>query len=258
VRLAFAVAAHLETEILLIDEVLAVGDIAFQRKCLDKMHDVAEAGRTVLFVSHHMPSIESLCDRAIVLSAGGVECDGPTSRAIGQYLAAVRSAAGTPVMSRRTGTGEVRMASVRPSDPSFDPAEPKRLTLTMAKNDFGADYFISAHIVDEMGSIVAQCDSRLTDTWLPGGAEQTAEFILESPWLRPGEYRVDTFICAAGVLDGWEGACAFTVSPALPYKVVANDEAMAHGQTLASFSFATGGQAADAAGRARAEATNDP
>jgi len=70
VRLAFAVAAHLEPEILLVDEVLAVGDIAFQKKCLGKMGDVAKGGRTVLFVSHNMGTILNLCPRGIVLDSG--------------------------------------------------------------------------------------------------------------------------------------------------------------------------------------------
>lgn len=86
-RLAFAVAAHLETEILLVDEVLAVGDAAFQQKCLGKMGDVAEAGRTVLFVSHNMAAISALCPRTIQLAGGRVVADGRTPGVIRQYLA---------------------------------------------------------------------------------------------------------------------------------------------------------------------------
>ena len=69
-RLAFAVAAHLEPEILLVDEVLAVGDMRFQRKCMDKMQDVGQHGRTVLFVSHNMPAITRLCQRAVLFEEG--------------------------------------------------------------------------------------------------------------------------------------------------------------------------------------------
>jgi lipopolysaccharide transport system ATP-binding protein len=93
VRLAFAVAAHLEPEILIVDEVLAVGDAAFQRKCINKMQDVSKTGRTVLFVSHNMPAIAALCSRAIMLSAGSVLMDGSTHEVIGRYL---NSDAGTP------------------------------------------------------------------------------------------------------------------------------------------------------------------
>jgi lipopolysaccharide transport system ATP-binding protein len=86
VRLAFAVAAHLEPEILIIDEVLAVGDLAFQKKCLGKMGEVARSGRTVLFVSHHMPSILGLCPTAILLEAGQIAFRGPSSTAIERYM----------------------------------------------------------------------------------------------------------------------------------------------------------------------------
>ncbi|WP_159475690.1 polysaccharide ABC transporter ATP-binding protein [Dyadobacter sp. 3J3] len=87
VRLAFAVAAHLEPEILVIDEVLAVGDVEFQRKCLDKMKDVSQnEGRTVLFVSHNLTSVKSLCPKSIFLKNGKLEYQGETDLAIKQYL----------------------------------------------------------------------------------------------------------------------------------------------------------------------------
>lgn len=84
-RLAFAVAAHLEPEILLVDEVLAVGDAAFQAKCLGKMGEVSDGGRTVLFVSHNMGAITRLCKRSVWLDEGGVAFDGPSNRAVGRY-----------------------------------------------------------------------------------------------------------------------------------------------------------------------------
>lgn len=100
VRLAFAVAAHLETEILLVDEVLAVGDVSFQKKCTGKMSQVASGGRTVLFVSHNLAAVESLCDRTLLLQAGKVVADGPTVEVIGQYL-----------MGRETLTGDIDLTS---------------------------------------------------------------------------------------------------------------------------------------------------
>lgn len=87
VRLAFSVAAHLEPEILIIDEVLAVGDVEFQRKCLGKMEDVAGQGRTVLFVSHNMAAVKSLCNRGLVLSEGSIIFDGKVEDAVHSYLA---------------------------------------------------------------------------------------------------------------------------------------------------------------------------
>jgi lipopolysaccharide transport system ATP-binding protein len=86
VRLAFAVAAHLEPEILIVDEVLAVGDAEFQKKCLGKMKDVSKEGRTVIFVSHNMSAVKSLCDRAILLEKGEIVFTGETDRAVSRYL----------------------------------------------------------------------------------------------------------------------------------------------------------------------------
>ena len=87
VRLGFAVAAHLEPEILIVDEVLAVGDAEFRRKCLEKMQDVSEGGRTVLFVSHNMHAIRELCQRGILLDGGKIVHRGPTDEVVDKYLA---------------------------------------------------------------------------------------------------------------------------------------------------------------------------
>lgn len=102
-RLAFAVAAHLEPEILLVDEVLAVGDIAFQKKCLGKMDDVSRQGRTVLFVSHQMNQIRRLCGRCIWLNQGEVMEAGPTADVCGRYEASFMDAASTQGAARSPG-----------------------------------------------------------------------------------------------------------------------------------------------------------
>src|SRR5881398_3340272 len=86
VRLAFAVAAHLEPEILLVDEVLAVGDAEFQRRCLGRMQEFGASGRTVLFVSHNMQAVARLCQRALLLDGGRVVRDGPSAEVVAQYL----------------------------------------------------------------------------------------------------------------------------------------------------------------------------
>lgn len=88
VRLAFSVAAHLEAEILFVDEVLAVGDSAFQKKCLNKMQDIGNYGRTIIFVSHNMQALTRLCPRAILLQDGRVAADGPSYKVVNQYLSA--------------------------------------------------------------------------------------------------------------------------------------------------------------------------
>ncbi len=86
VRLAFAVAAHLETEIMVVDEVLAVGDEAFQKKCLGKMEDIAQAGRTVLFVSHNMAAISRMTERCVVMDSGSISFNGATGESIEYYI----------------------------------------------------------------------------------------------------------------------------------------------------------------------------
>jgi lipopolysaccharide transport system ATP-binding protein len=85
-RLAFAVAAHLDPDIILVDEVLAVGDARFQEKCLNKMHDVSQQGRTVLFVSHNMPAVARLCERVILIVAGTVGMEGTSAQVLSAYL----------------------------------------------------------------------------------------------------------------------------------------------------------------------------
>jgi len=114
VRLAFAVAAHLQPEILLVDEVLAVGDIGFQRKCIGRMEDVSQAGRTILFVSHNMAMIEALCPRAILLKDGMQTIEGPTETVIAAYMNELQVYRNTNLRDRvdRKGTGEIRFTEV--------------------------------------------------------------------------------------------------------------------------------------------------
>jgi lipopolysaccharide transport system ATP-binding protein len=114
VRLAFAVAAHLEPEILLVDEVLAVGDAAFQKKCLGKMGNVVQEGRTVLFVSHNMAAIASLCTRGILLDSGRVKLSSSPQSVIEEYLSKARTDAGVPLSERkdRRGNGRLRFTDV--------------------------------------------------------------------------------------------------------------------------------------------------
>jgi lipopolysaccharide transport system ATP-binding protein len=114
VRLAFAVAAHLDPEILLVDEVLAVGDAAFQKKCLGKMSEVAQSGRTVLFVSHNMAAIRKLCTRAVLLDAGSVFSEGDPGRTVDDYLGSGQcDIVDIGSRSDRQGTGDMKFVSVR-------------------------------------------------------------------------------------------------------------------------------------------------
>lgn len=114
VRLAFAVAAHLEPEILVVDEVLAVGDSEFQKKCMGKMQDVANGGRTVLFVSHNMAAVESLCSRAVLMKQGQLVDQGHPSPLIEKYLAERKEDNTEALLSeaRRSGTGKIRLRKI--------------------------------------------------------------------------------------------------------------------------------------------------
>jgi len=116
VRLGFAVAAHLDPEILLVDEVLAVGDAEFQKKCLGKMEEVSKGGRTILFVSHNMAAVQALCSRALVLSEGRILKDGNTEKAISLYMGAISHLeAETDLLERkeRQGEGPLRFSRFR-------------------------------------------------------------------------------------------------------------------------------------------------
>jgi len=123
VRLAFAVAAHMEPDILIVDEVLAVGDTAFQKKCLGKMGDVSsQEGRTVLFVSHNMETVQALCQRAILMESGRVVAQGQTDEIINQYLRSMQMlmdpSSGTAIEQRedRGGNGSARIVSLSIED----------------------------------------------------------------------------------------------------------------------------------------------
>jgi len=114
VRLAFAVAAHLEPDILLVDEVLTVGDMAFQKKCLGKMGDIAGEGRTVIFVSHNMPAVKSLCHRAILIDHGAIEHAGPTAEVVQHYLVGnAQSSSKIWAESERPGNHSCKLEAIK-------------------------------------------------------------------------------------------------------------------------------------------------
>jgi lipopolysaccharide transport system ATP-binding protein len=126
VRLAFSVAAHLEPEILIVDEVLAVGDVAFQRKCLNKMEDVRAHGRTILFVSHNMQAVTRLCERAILVSHGAIQKDGAASAIAGAYLLSSLSSKTRRVWTdplSAPGDATVRLRGIRARNESGDTLE---------------------------------------------------------------------------------------------------------------------------------------
>jgi lipopolysaccharide transport system ATP-binding protein len=162
VRLAFAVAAHLEPEILLVDEVLAVGDAAFQQKCIGKMGAVATEGRTVFFVSHNLPSILSLCERAILFDSGKTTYHGPVREVVSRY---VRSSMCGPMVNLTVadhhvaGDGSARITSVRIESASGEAAirRAARLKITLWYRSEGPlrrpNFVVSIHDFDTRTAI---------------------------------------------------------------------------------------------------------
>ncbi len=199
-RLAFGVAAHLEPEILVIDEVLAVGDTAFQKKCLGKMEQVSKTGRTVLFVSHNMQAIRALCSRCILLSQGTMKKDGPTSQIIALYNDEMRQAeinANTSVhnSSFRRGDGSVRFEKIAIEDASgnqrfnFDYGETVRFRL--GYRVFSDVKKMDAYIALRGGvTNETLTDARYAISQSTLAAGTTGEVVIEFPnlALRPGEF----------------------------------------------------------------------
>jgi lipopolysaccharide transport system ATP-binding protein len=238
VRLAFAVAAHLEPEILIVDEVLAVGDAAFQKKCLGKMRDVATGGRTVLFVSHNMQAVSVLCSRALLIEGGTVAHDGGIQDTIDLYMAPEKgSAVGAADPEKRLGSGDYRYTAAQPEKDCFEGSEEKSVAfeLRRRKQRVGK-MWLSAHVVDADGLVLAQCDSRLIGTMADDCERLTGRFRFSTPWLKPGRYRMDLVICANGILvDLWEGACSIIISPVLPYPYSLSEDGTKLGRVFSDF-----------------------
>ena len=160
VRLAFAVAAFLEPEILIIDEVLAVGDARFQKKCMDKMKEVGQHGRTVLFVSHNMPAVTRLCSRTILLNGGKIQADGPSDRIVSAYMYAGRATKGERKwddMMESPGDEVVRLRSVRVKTKEdqvtevVDISQPVNIEVEYEVLLGGFEFQVYCHVMNEEG-----------------------------------------------------------------------------------------------------------
>jgi lipopolysaccharide transport system ATP-binding protein len=239
IRLAFSVAAHLEAEIMAIDEVLAVGDVDFQNKCLQKMREVAQSGRTVLFVSHQVQTVRALCASAIYLERGRLMLHGQVDQALDMYLQSYRQQSIESVdASRRPGSGDLRFSVARIQKEVYLPCDEKIIEFSVSSSpEFVGNYWVSCHLNDQDGVVVALCDSRLVGFWLDGQQPQQAALTIRGPWLKPGRYTVDLFLCKSGVLDAWIGAAMFTVLPVLPYPKVTAEEPIPRGVVLGDFDY---------------------
>jgi len=225
VRLAFAVAAHLEGEIMLIDEVLAVGDAEFQRRCLGKIEDVSEQGRTIVFVSHNMAAVRRLCDRAYLLDRGRIATSGPTSEVIGTYMSiagAVQDGGVAHVGPHvdRSGTGQAHIVRVALLDPATDaPVDQLRigqpLTIAVGVNVFAPvpDAVVEIGIAFDDGVRVATAlslDGGDARDLRPGSYEARADLDVA---ILPGDYVIDVVIrtLAGTPIDNIEHVLRFSV-----------------------------------------------
>jgi lipopolysaccharide transport system ATP-binding protein len=226
VRLAFSVAAHLEPEVLVVDEVLAVGDAAFQRKCLARMTAVVDEGRTVLFVSHNMAVLQGLCNRGIVLQNGRVVADTSVEEATTVYLRTLETMQGVPLTDRtgRRGWHELRLRDL--TIEGENPALPVS-TGHPATFSFGFDGLeelppnpgvaLSFTIYNDLGQPIATFDSSLS-----AAGDETHDRpdviicrVDELP-LTPGRYRIDVSLRGGGHLqDEIQGASWFDVEQGL-------------------------------------------
>jgi lipopolysaccharide transport system ATP-binding protein len=226
VRLAFAVAAHLEPEILIVDEVLAVGDAAFQKKCLGKMGDVTQEGRTVLFVSHNMAAVQSLCSRAIVLNNGVIVAGGTATTAVSSYLKMMEGPSCQDLSSRtdRHGKGQIKLAQVE-----IATGDDNSATLVTGRPARFAFYTTTARagmscsftIYDQFGQRVTFFDSALHGQEdLVNPEEGNTKFLCEIDEfpLLPGRYRLNAAIMLNGeVQDHIEAAAFLEVEPGNAY-----------------------------------------
>jgi lipopolysaccharide transport system ATP-binding protein len=226
VRLAFAVAAHLEPEILLVDEVLSVGDATFQRRSLAKMNEVAREGRTVIFVSHNLGTIRTLCERGILLERGTVVTDAPAGEAIDKYLQLLERAASDDLLERTDrdarGEGKTRIRSVAITDLESGQRDvvmggrAAKITVEVTEAMAGLDCRLL--LVNSLGLAVTRLDSEVS---APADVRDsspgtTIECELDPLPLMPGRYRIDARVNSGDqVQDGLDGAAYFDVEPGI-------------------------------------------
>jgi len=221
-RLAFSVAAHLEPEILIVDEVLSVGDLAFQEKCLGRMESVAGEGRTVLFVSHNLTAVSSLCPRSMLLASGEKVVEGPTRDVIAEYVRSVQRDVGTNLADRadRSGNGGLRFVEVgfESEGESIDsPATGQDFEVVMryesADGQPVRNASFAVQVTTLLGEIMLHLYTRTAGVAIPT-APARGEVRCSVPRcpLPPGQYAVTIWADVAGdPLDWIQRACELTV-----------------------------------------------
>ena len=217
VRLAFAVAAHLEPEILLVDEVLAVGDAAFQKRCIGKMNEVAKGGRTVLFVSHDMSAISALCERVILLDEGRIVADGDTDSTLETYLADLHGSGPEfgEVLVTPAGTSDgepITLHAVRTMDADgrvrgdFKSAETIIVEFDFTRSESIEYLRIGFEMVSAKGAIVFHSFHNDLSETLPSeptGEVERLQAIIPAGLLNGGMYRIRPFVRRHRRGSGW-------------------------------------------------------
>jgi len=230
-RLGFAVAAHLDPDILIVDEVLAVGDAAFQRKCINAMEGLRGGGRTVLFVSHNMAAVESLCTRAIWIDGGRVRQDGPTSQIIKSYMGAYAGVTGGGTDLRnfaaRRGTGLVRYTAIKFLDENRQPRGTTRsgdrlvvrLEYEVAEPIGNLTFGFRIH--SEFGTLITESNTRIHDIVVPTLARGAGYLDLDiyALNLAPGRYFLTPGIATIGgaVHDVLDNCVCIDIDPGQIY-----------------------------------------
>ncbi len=224
VRLAFAVAAHLEPEILLVDEVLAVGDASFQRKSLAKMSEVAKAGRTVVFVSHNLATIQALCQRGILLEGGRPIADAPVEEVVNAYLRSLERGATQDLLERTDRDGrsyeETRVRKLGVFDCASGQADVvvggRSAKIVVEVTEALPMLECELTIVNSLGNPVSTLDSELSSATDVRDREMgtTIECEIDSLPLVPGRYRIDVLLRGRQeIQDGLQAAAFFDVEP---------------------------------------------
>lgn len=203
VRLAFAVAAHLEPEILLVDEVLAVGDINFQKKCLGKMGDVAHAGRTVILVSHNLGAISQLCSRTIWIEGGSIAAAGDSESVVTQYMKSISKNSDHQVWER-TGSGHIRFSSVEILDADGNSCthlpmgHDVRIRASGTGDRFGTEFNFAVQFVTMTGTIAMWAYDQTKTFSVNSNGEFCIEMRIPRLMLMPGSYILSTWLGRAG------------------------------------------------------------
>ena len=239
-RLAFAVAAHLDPEILIVDEVLAVGDAQFQKKCMGKMSEVAKEGRTVLFVSHNMGAVKELCTRGVVITGGCVHFNDTASKAVDFYMESLELSQEPPTGSgRRIGSGEWRFINAEVSKPIFKVGEPIECQfIAESRSKTPGPVYLSGLLIDHRAVNISQFDSRLNGIWVNGKQPISGTLKFQGLWLKPGNYAIDMYICgSSGIIDIFQSAVKFNIQSTLPYPYAASPDAIASALVLTEFNW---------------------